>query len=196
MIAGYCWPQSVAPGAEVELFCSTSAARFEVEVLRQGLGDEPVHAARGLPGVEHSLPRDVAERGCGWPCAVTLDVGDDWRSGFYLVRLTAEDGEQAEAFFVVRAKQPGEALLVLSTSTWAAYNDWGGPSYYTGGHVSSLERPLPKGFLARPEPRLLRAARMGELEPGTVGAYLKQGYSFWLVAAGWAGWEHLFVQWA
>jgi hypothetical protein len=196
MIAAYCWPQSALPGERVELFCATSAARFDVEVVRQGLQDEPVHAAPGLSGVAHPIPDDVAEQGCGWPATLAIDVDPSWRSGFYLVRLTAEDGEQAEAFFVVRTRAPGRTLLVLSTSTWAAYNDWGGPSYYTGGHVSSLQRPLPKGFLARPEPRRVRAARADELEPSEIAGYLQEGYSLWVVSAGWSAWEHLFVQWA
>jgi hypothetical protein len=196
MIAGYCWPQSALPGESVELFCSTSAGRFDVEIVRQGLRDEALHSAVGLPGHEHPLPADAAAGGCRWPAALSLVIASDWPTGFYLVRLTADDGERAEAFFVVRAAQPGDSLLVLSTSTWAAYNDWGGPSYYTGGHAASLLRPLPKGFLARPDPKRLRAARIGEIELGEVAGYLQQGYSIWVVSAGWSAWEHLFVQWA
>ena len=195
-IAGYCWPQSACPGESVGLHVSTSAARFDLEVVRQGARDERVLSKRDVAGFEHAVPDDAASEGCRWPVAVEIDIGE-WRSGFYLVRLTADDGETAEAFFVVRAARPSNRpLLVLSTSTWAAYNDWGGPSYYTGGHCSSLERPLPKGFLARPAPERLRAARAGELDPGELGGFLKRGYSFWIVAAGWAGWEHLFVRWA
>jgi hypothetical protein len=196
MIAGYCWPQSVAANESVALFCSTSAGRFDVEVVRQGLHEEPVWSAQGVAGVEHPVPDDAAERGCRWPQGLTIDVAASWQSGFYLVRVTAEGGERAEAFFVVRASEPGRSLLVLSTSTWAAYNDWGGPSYYTGGHASSLERPLPKGFLARPDPLRLRAARVGELEPQEIAAYLGEGYSLWTVSAGWSAWEQLFVRWA
>jgi hypothetical protein len=96
----------------------------------------------------------------------------------------------------VRARNPGDALLVLSTTTWAAYNDWGGPSFYTGGHVSSLQRPLPKGFLARPDAHRFRAARVGDLSDDEIGAYLGAGYSLWVVAAGWSSWEYLFARWA
>ncbi len=195
-IAGYCWPQSVRPGESVSLHGSTSAARFDLEVVRQGLRDEVVHEARGLAGAAHPVPADVAERGCGWPVALEIAVGDDWRSGFYLVRLTAADGTRAQAFFVVRAREPGTTLLVLSTSTYAAYNDWGGPSYYTGGHVVSLERPLPQGFLERDAPHRFRAARAGDLPPEEVAAELQKGTSFWVVAAGWSAWELLFVRWA
>lgn len=196
MIAGYCWPQSVVAGGSVALHCSTTSPRYRVEVVRQGRAEASAWRADALAGREHPLPDDAAVSGCDWPPSARIEVGRDWSPGFYLVRLTTEEGERAEAFFVVRATRPGRALLVLSTSTWAAYNDWGGPSYYTGGHVSSLERPLPKGFLERPEPERFRAARVGELEAAEVGAYLEAGYSFWVVAAGWSAWELLFVRWA
>ena len=42
------------------------------------------------------------------------------------VRSDDELGERAEAFFVVRAREPGRTLLVLSASTWAA-GGWGWP---------------------------------------------------------------------
>src|SRR5438552_19054884 len=42
--------------------------------------------------------------------------------------------------------------MVLSTATYDAYNDWGGPSLYTGGARVSSERPLASGFLVKPEP--------------------------------------------
>lgn len=194
MIAAYCWPQSVLPGEPVGLHVSTDARRFAVETLRQGAGDDVVWRSDWLEGSEHPVPADVAVAGCGWPTATEIPVGD-WRGGFHLVRVRTEAGEQAEAFFVVRAAEKGTTLLVLSTSTWAAYDDWGGPSYYTGGHRSSLLRPLPKGFLERPEPGRYRAALVGDL-PDDAVAYLEAGYSFWVVAAGWSSWEHLFVRWA
>jgi hypothetical protein len=196
MIAAYCWPHSVLPGEFVDLYCSSSSARFDVEVVRQGRDDEVVHAATAVAGQEHPVPEDAAARGCRWPAALKIPIAANWRSGFYLVRLTGSAGDTTEAFFVVRATQPGAALLVLSTSTWAAYNDWGGPSYYTGGHASSLLRPLPKGFLARPEPKRVRAARADELSPEEIERFLHQGYSLWVVSSGWSAWEHLFVQWA
>jgi hypothetical protein len=178
------------------LFCSTTDSGYRVEVVRQGLEEEHVFSADSLPGVEHAVPEDAAAAGCRWPASLRIPVAAEWRSGFYLVRIETDSGERAEAFFVVRASEPKDALLVLSTSTWAAYNDWGGPSYYTGGHCSSLERPLPKGFLERPEPEKLRAAKAAYLPPEEVAGYLEAGYSFWVVSAGWSAWELLFVRWA
>ena len=126
--------------------------------MRQGAREERAFAASRVAGVEHAVPADAASQGCRWPVALELPAE---APGFHLVRLRAGE-EQAEAFFVVRPRRPGREsprLLVLSTSTWAAYNDWGGPSYYTGGTRSSLRRPLllPRHPVSRRRRKTLRA---------------------------------------
>ena len=196
MIAGYCWPNSLQPSELVELFVSTDAESFAVEVIRQGATDEVVQRLEGLLGQKQERLAGCERNGCGWSSSASITVDATWRSGFYLVRLLA-GASSAEAFFVVRAADDSrsKALLVLSTSTWAAYNDWGGPSFYTGGYHSSQLRPLPRGFLAKPDPARNRIARFGESKAHREG-FLDGGYSRWCMAAGWANWELLFVRWA
>ncbi len=196
MISGYCWPQSAAAGECVELFVSC-ATPFRVEIHRQGIRDEMVWERSDVVAADHPVPADVSARGCAWPPCALVTIADDWRSGFYLVSLTGQDGTRSEAFFVVRASEPGDALLVLSTSTWHAYNDWGGTNYYNGGHTASLVRPLAGGLLRRDDPARFRWARLDEVDPDEVVEYFtSSGNSVWIVAAGWSSWEYLFVQWA
>jgi hypothetical protein len=198
VLDGYCWPQSVLPGEEVALHVSSDAGAVGVEVARVGAGEEVVLAADAVPAPPRGIPRGAAERGCGWPVTTTLHVSDDWRSGVYLVSLSDAD-DVARAFFAVRPL-PGDErpiLLVLSTSTYAAYNDWGGPSLYTGGTRVSFERPLARGFLDKPEP----AARKAQAEPDREAlAYVAwaddHGLSPWSGGAGWWTWERPFVEWA
>jgi len=195
MIDAYCWPQSAAAGDTVDLAISSSGATCEVEVVRQGADDVTYLHHDVVPTTVQVVPDDAASAGCGWSSTVKIAIEAHWPSGFYLVRLRSDHGETAHAFFVVRATEPGEALLVLSTSTWAAYNDWGGPSFYTGGHVSSQQRPLPPGFLSKPSPEKYRVARFGRMPRPEVEAYFAQ-HSYWSAAAGWGNWERLFARWA
>ena len=195
MIAGYCWPQSVLPGEVVSLAVSAGDDFCNVEVVRIGSEELTVGSWVGVPVIEQPSPADAAPAGCNWMETLEIAVDGSWRSGFYLVRLTSRSGETAEAFFVVRAPKPGDKLLVLATSTWAAYNNWGGPSYYTGGSRSSLQRPLPKGFLEKPEPHRYRVARIEELPDEERRAHFSE-FSIWSCAAGFANWELLFVRWA
>ena len=195
-LAAYCWPQSVRPGQPVTLFCYSSSKRFSLRVIRQGAADQIILEKAGVEGRHQEMSEQLSIDGCGWQPSFEISTDRNWPTGFYLVELALDDGTIAHAFFVVRSDAPRDALLVLSTSTWAAYNDWGGPSFYTGGNTSSLHRPLPKGFLKKPDPTRLRVARAGDLPRDEVVGYLKDGYSYWSMAAGWCNWEILFARWA
>lgn len=195
MIAGYCWPQSGTGGQTIELAVSADESACEIEVSRIGREERVVANFAGVAVSNQPVPDDVEALGCGWATTIEIEIDPAWPSGFYLVRMATASGSTAEAFFVVRSADPSRSLLVLSTSTWAAYNDWGGPSFYTGGQVSSHQRPLPLGFLEKPDPHKFRVARVADLPSQEVEAYFAR-YSYWSCAAGWANWERLFVSWA
>jgi hypothetical protein len=121
-----------------------------------------------------------------------------WRSGYYAVTVTAGD-ERADAFLVVRPDptDPAPILLVLSTTTWHAYNDWGGPSLYTGGTRVSFERPLANGFLVKPEPIGRMMQREADREAMGFRDWARPlGLSDWSGGAGWFTYERTFTRWA
>jgi len=198
MIEAYCWPQSVAAGEAAALHVSTDLSSFDGEVARDGASRDVVWSASGVAGAAHETPEDASANGCGWPAALTIPTGEDWASGYYAVTVTAGD-ERAEAFLVVRphAGSAAPILMVLSTTTWNAYNDWGGPSLYTGGTQVSFERPLAPGFLVKPEPH----RRKMQPEPDREARWFFEwaeplGLSVWSGGAGWWNWERPFLRWA
>ena len=198
MLEAYCWPPSVIPGEPTSLHVSTDAGAFDVEVAREGATREVVWRGPLIAAGDHATPPDAASNGCRWPAVAEIPVGP-WRSGYYSVTLTAGT-ERADAFLVVRPAPGGPRepiLLVLSTSTWNAYNDWGGPSLYTGGNLVSFERPLARGFLVKPEP----ARRKMQSEPDRESRWFFEwaeplGLSVWSGGAGWWNWERPFLRWA
>ena len=196
MIAAYCWPQSARPGEAIDIFCHTTAKQFRIEVVRQGVDSKTAAVHERIPGQEQTITSDIAAEGCRWNPTLELVIDPSWPSGFYLVRLEDNRGNKAEAFFVVRADSFGDALLVLSTSTWNAYNTWGGQSFYTGGHVTSPMRPLQPGFLTKADPYRHRIARFKDWREEDARSFAAAGYDGWSMAAGWANWEMLFVRWA
>jgi hypothetical protein len=196
MLDGYAWPQSVLPGEETALHVS-STNPFGVEVVREGAQRDVVWGVDAVAGSEHPIPATASADGCGWPTTITIAVGDDWRSGYYSVTLSSGD-EQVHAFFVVRPSgRNSPILLVLSTATYNAYNDWGGPSLYTGGTRVSFERPLAPGFLQRPEPAVRKAQAIPDREAlGYFRWAEERGLSPWSGGSGWWTWERPFVAWA
>ena len=208
-IEGYSSQPSYAPGEVVRLCTSTSAATYDVTIERWGATRETVWSAAGLAGAEQPTPADADAAGCRWSPTIEVPTDASWRSGFYLVHLTAHGApaDRAHGYtgFVVRAGDTRErALLVLATNTWNAYNDWGGRSLYTGGHEVSFQRPLGRGMLVRPESerddRKARPRRHRE-EPDVDGdvyqAYrFEHGYPGYMGSAGWFTYDRRFVEWA
>ncbi len=198
MIEAYCWPQSVAAGEPVALHVSTDAAAFDVEVARDGATRDVVWSAMGVAGAHLTTPPDAAANGCGWPLTLAIPTGGDWASGYYAVTVSAGD-EHADAFAVIRphTDDPAPILMVLTTSTWNAYNDWGGPSLYTGGTRVSFDRPLAPGFLVKPEPHRRKAQPHPDREALWFFEWAEPlGLSVWSGGAGWWNWERPFLHWA
>ena len=207
-IEAYCSRLSVPAGGTLGLHVSTRAATFDLVIERWGAEREVVHTATGIEGVYHEAPADADANGCGWPVGYEVPIDPEWRSGFYLVTLTAHGAAPGRAVghtcFVVRSPTASTALFVLGTNTWNAYNTWGGASLYTGGHQVSFRRPWPRGLLDRPaterDDRKARPVRSGE-EPDADGeifqAYrLERGYSPAIGSTGWFTHERRFVEWA
>jgi N,N-dimethylformamidase beta subunit-like, C-terminal len=197
MLEAYCWPRSVRPGESAALHVSTDHGDVAIEVVRDGVGREVVWTGDG-PAGHHAVPEDASSRGCGWPAALTIPVGDDWRSGYYAVSVRAGD-QGADAFFVVRPRPDRRApiVLVLSTTTYDAYNDWGGPSLYTGGTRVSSQRPLVRGFLVKPEPHRRKMQPLPDREGLWFFEWAEPlGLSVWSGGAGWWNWERPFLHWA
>ena len=203
-VTGYCWPQSIAPGADVGLHLSSAGGRdVQVEIARVG-GTRDVVWTGSVAAGDHPVPPKAYELGCGWPAAATLTADPTWRSGYYEVVLTIDVGgkpRRDHAFFVLRAPadSPHTILLQLATNTWYAYNDFGGHNLYTGGTISSLQRPMARGYLHKPAGAGRRVTTTHPPDPdmNTHVGYLRQHrLSPYAGSAGWPDWEQPFLQWA
>jgi hypothetical protein len=201
---GYTDRLSYAPGETLVLHAMSSAERIGVEILRDGLAPQVVHRAE-ISGGLAPTPAECSVRGCGWPVRLRL-VLPDWPSGLYVIRLTVP-GHQSEHMVVLKPARKQGILMLLTTGTWCAYNDWGGSNHYQGltgphgvefaAHVS-LHRPWAKGFVHWPEgaPRiphaspLLSRPRYPHLEFART-AGISKAYA----SAGWAAFERPFAHW-
>jgi hypothetical protein len=205
-VLGYCWPQTVEPGGSVGVHLSSSGGRrVAVEVARVGRDREVVFADRSVAAGDHATPANAWRDGCDWPTALTIDVGQAWRSGYYEVVLEVNiEGKlrRDNAFFVVRPRlraPTAPVLLVLSTNTWHAYNDFGGSNLYTGATRVSLQRPMARGFLDKPPGAGRRVTTTHPPDPqmATHVGYLRLNHlSPHAGSAGWPDWELPFLSWA
>ncbi|MFK7916459.1 MAG: N,N-dimethylformamidase beta subunit family domain-containing protein [Ilumatobacter sp.] len=203
-VTGYCWPQSIDPGATLDLHLSSAGARsVEVEIAR--VGAERTVVWRGTVAADdHPTPRDADSNGCNWPAATSIPTQDDWSSGYYDVSMTIDvDGKQrqSQAFFVVRpaADSKHTILLQLATNTWHAYNDFAGRNLYNGGTHASLQRPMARGYLFKPPGagRRVTTTNPPDRDMNTHVGYVRMNHlSAWAGSAGWPDWEEPFLAWA
>lgn len=200
---------SYRSGDTARLCVSAQCSAIDIELFRQGKEDQPVWSRKDIPVQSFTLPADVVENGCAWPVAVELPLPANWRGGFYLARLKPAGRRSDQALlagFVLRPASPRHRILLcLTTSTWEAYNDFGGANTYSSGGVQyqagarrvSRNRPLSPGFLQKPagSPRIANTVTLTETVPFAAWA-VENGISPWSGAAGWWNWEYPFVRWA
>lgn len=208
---------SYLPGDLISIHTCTTTDRYDLIIYRDGEVRVEVLHEREMPGHFYQTPLDCSVSGCKWPVAKQLEVPRYWKSGGYilLIRASGKDGTLIEHHFpfAVRAPRPSapDAILLLNcTSTWVAYNDWGGSNFYEGilgetrdqaTPVASTLRPFSRGFAWLPE----GAPRIPLREPLKMGAALRYPHMEWAYAngfskkyasAGWATYERHFLRWA
>lgn len=215
----WCYTQALSfeTGETVDFHLNTTADRLSLEILRDGGEQVSVYQAEEVTGNHYPTPDNFYEAGCNWPVGYSWQIPSDLASGFYLVVCKVENGKgesrEHEAGFFVRpkvGKPSAKILLIAATSTWTAYNDWGGTSNYAGlgnelldGKSArlSIHRPWAKGFLSVPG-GAPRKPHEYKVRPGDIPRYppiefaYSRGYSKYYASAGWATYERPFVQWA
>ena len=106
----YCDKFSYFEGETVSIKTHTTAATYDIEIIRDGHKPRIVLEKKGLKGQQCATPHDAYAAGCNWPeaLALHLEVGE-WESAFYLVLIRIKDtiGRvfEREGFFIVKAKE-------------------------------------------------------------------------------------------
>lgn len=161
-VEGYASTTSAALGDSIDIHVSVSRAqgvRWDLYRIGhyQGLGARLISsgaAQRVEPQPDPDPNLDTGLLECSWAAAFTLTVDASFLSGYYLVKLTTDDGFESHVPFVVRETGRRAPLLMQANVTcWQAYNLWGGinlyvnhlpdPHLFTGvrGYQVSFDRP-------------------------------------------------------
>lgn len=209
---------SYGPGETVTLFVSSTALRFDLEILRDGAGETPVLTQRNIAAHWQETPDQCSVLGCGWQDTFEFRIPEEWPSGAYRLTLRAEgrDGAPIHCYhlFILHPaparKTGGRILQVAATGTWTAYNTWGGSNHYQGitgpnrdqyATGVSTQRPWCRGFVVLPK-EAPRVPLEVSLPVGTTPRYphmewaYATGYSKKYASAGWASYDSHFFRWA
>jgi hypothetical protein len=161
-IEGYCSHTSVRAGERISFHVSTNpASPFRIEIYRMGFygghGGRLVQSLGPFSGHAQQDPLIGANRlrQCKWEPCHTLRIPEDWPSGVYVGKLTAErENLQSFVIFIVRDDRKADFIFQCSDTTWQAYNRWpnqfslyddGKKVWYWGPDVDiSFDRPYGK----------------------------------------------------
>ena len=91
---------SVRPGETFALHASSNTPNCTLEIARVGASREVVLTRAVVVG-DHPTPDEADRNGCGWPVATQVEIGADWRTGYYDIVLTDAAGEAAHHFVCV-----------------------------------------------------------------------------------------------
>jgi hypothetical protein len=161
-IEGYCSRASIRAGETISFHVSTNPpSPFSLDIYRLGYyggtGGRLVMSRGPFEGKTQADP-PIGEnrvRVCQWEPCTEVRVPNDWLSGVYVGKLTAErDGTQSYVVFIVRDDRQADFIFQCSDNTWQAYNRWpsqfslydnGQHQWYWGGGVEvSFQRPYGK----------------------------------------------------
>ena len=143
-LAGFADHTSITPGQPVILKVTSTAASWHAEVYRlgyyQGSGGRLVLRTPQIPATKQPGCRTLAghEVSCAnWAPSTTIAT-PGWLPGSYLIKLVGSDNHQKLIPLTVSSSSyTGTLLFVSATSTYAAYNAYGGYSLYKGPTPSS-----------------------------------------------------------
>ncbi|WP_225993448.1 N,N-dimethylformamidase beta subunit family domain-containing protein [Actinomadura rudentiformis] len=179
-IEGYADRVSVLPGESFRLFVSTTTKGFKAEAFRVGwyggAQARKLWESPRQPGVRQAYPK-VSNQNytvtAPWKPSLTVTT-TDWPEGVYLLRLTADSGAQRYVPLTLRSRDATGRLVILNaTTTWQAYNMWGGHNLYNGpsgysdrSRAVSFDRPYDKDgtgkFMGYEHPAIVLAEKTGK----------------------------------
>lgn len=139
-VSGYVAEQAVSPNQMERIYVSaTGSPRVRIRIFRMGwyggTGGRAVLVSRPLrtvaqPPCTHRSQTGLTE--CHWRPTLSFRIPPALPSGVYIAKLSARTGA-SDCLFVVTAARPQPLLAQLPTSTYEAYNAWGGDSLYPDG---------------------------------------------------------------
>lgn len=139
-VAGYVAEPAISPGHIQRVYVDAPGTRsVRIRIFRigwyGGAGGREVLVSDALravrqPPCAHNFRTGLTE--CDWHPTLSFRIPSALPSGVYIVGLSSRRGER-DCLFVVTSSTPRPLLAQLPTSTYEAYNAWGGDSLYPGG---------------------------------------------------------------
>jgi putative cell wall-binding protein len=178
-LEGYASHTSVKNGEQITFYINSSSP-YHLEFFRmgyyEGKGAEHVKTLTGMKAQIQKATPNPSTMDANWQPSVRFVIPNDWKTGFYLVKIVNKQREESYIPFVVREQQPNADFAVLiATNTYQAYNNWGGKSLY--GYNSTNREPAVQVSFNRPYNERYGAGQFFNYEYNLIRWLEKKGYN-------------------
>ncbi len=136
---GYLNSLSVQVGEVLQFHISSASPVYQIKIYKLGLTHKLVYTSPEITGGELPVQDSSYTKGCNWPVSFSLLIDDNWQPGVYSAQFPVTSGN-GEIIFSVKTKNPGsfsKVLVIMSTNTMEAYNNYGGKSLYDYNSTNS-----------------------------------------------------------
>ena len=153
-VAGYVSKDSINQGESIDLHLSSLRSSINVEIYRMGwyggARSRLVWSQNGLVGTYYAAPpaNSNGTVEANWPVQVTVPTDTTWTSGIYIAKLLVSDDIEYATWVVRNDSSTAPILFQVPTTTYQAYEAWGGASLYqpsTPAVKVSYDRPYFQG---------------------------------------------------
>lgn len=130
---GYSNSLSVKQGEKLKFYISTGRSSYNIKIYKLGIETVLVYTSPQLTGTIQPVPSNSYAAGCNWQKSFEMTIPAAWQPGVYKAVFPVTDGTSNEIIFVVKSSvysSHSNIVVILSTNTWQAYNNWGGKSLY------------------------------------------------------------------
>ncbi|MFZ0826002.1 MAG: N,N-dimethylformamidase beta subunit family domain-containing protein, partial [Verrucomicrobiia bacterium] len=161
-IQGFATDISVNQGGTIHFKIQSTASAYQIKIYRlgyyQGNGARLVATVTPSVGFPQNQPAPITDSSTGlidygnWAESASWQVPTNATSGVYIARLIRNDNGGAShiAFIVRNDSSTSDVFFQTSDTTWQAYNDYGGNSFYVGtgpgGGLAALGRAYKISF--------------------------------------------------
>lgn len=134
-VEGYSDKVSYSVGDTINFQIHSLTEKVDISIYRYGYTNSLIHSKVGIPSFPQNYNCRSYSFGCDWETTYQYIIPSNLTPGIYSATITNERSEIEYISFVIKnpTLNPNDILVLASTNTWQAYNDWSGESFYKYG---------------------------------------------------------------
>lgn len=131
-VEGYSDQVSYSPGDTVNFKIHSNTNQIDIEIYQYGASTNLIHTDTGVNTSQQNYYCRSYSYGCEWETTYKFEIPQTAISGIYSAHISNNIGELEYISFVVKKNNStsNKILVMASTNTWQAYNNWLGQSFY------------------------------------------------------------------